>query len=131
MKKLAILSFLLALPTVGTMTARANEGQSGSRGSLPGVQDRVRTSSQSGAQTGAQSAANTSENQSITYRVSDLECVGCETRVQNAVRKVPGVRSVQTNAQTGQVSFTVEGRNKIDETAVVRAIESEGFRVIR
>jgi copper chaperone CopZ len=37
-----------------------------------------------------------------------MHCAGCEQRVSNALRRLPGVQEVQANATTQQVLVTVD-----------------------
>jgi copper chaperone CopZ len=75
--------------------------------------------------------AATSQTQSLSYKVNNLACEGCESRVKSAIAKIPGVSSVTANARTGDVTMTFENSSKVDRAAVVRAIEGEGFTVVR
>jgi copper chaperone CopZ len=156
MKKLIAIGLVLSLPVLadyqsgsgqttssGTSGATSGSGTSGTSGARSDVPDSDRMSTGANPNTAAPGTtgtsnsrgigtqANPSQKQSLSLKVTDMTCAGCETRVQNAVRKVPGVRAVTADAQTGQVSFTMDGRNKVDETAVIRAIEAEGFKVVR
>lgn len=111
-KTIMILSFALTLPAFAGGYTSARDG------GAPDT-DRMRE------------GANPNQRPKMTYKVENLDCVGCDARVQNAVRKVPGVSSAKVDAAKGEVSLTVDGQTRVDEAAVVRAIENEGFRVAR
>lgn len=45
-----------------------------------------------------------------------IHCAGCEQRIGNALRRLPGVQDVRASAQTQQVAVTIDpGRVRPDE----------------
>jgi copper chaperone CopZ len=57
-----------------------------------------------------------------------MYCAGCEQRVSNALRRLPGVTHVRANAQTQQVVVTLEPTQVTPEQ--VRAkLEQIGYQV--
>jgi copper chaperone/Cu+-exporting ATPase len=61
-----------------------------------------------------------------TLHVPAMSCASCETMVREAVTRLPGVASVDADAETGTV--TVTGETDTRERAV-RAITESGYPV--
>ena len=57
------------------------------------------------------------------YNVTGMSCAACSTRVEKAVRNVPGVTSCSVSLLTN--SMGVEGT--ADETAIIKAVEQAGY----
>ena len=60
------------------------------------------------------------------YTVTGMSCAACQTRVEKAVQKVPGVKSCSVSLLTN--SLAVEG--EVSETAVQDAVEKAGYGFI-
>jgi copper chaperone CopZ len=56
-----------------------------------------------------------------------MYCAGCEQRVSNALRRLPGVREVQANATTQQVLVTVDP-NQVGAEQVRAKLEQLGYQ---
>ena len=57
------------------------------------------------------------------YKVTGMSCAACQSRVEKAVGKVPGVTSVAVSLLTN--SMGVEG--DADPAAVIEAVEKAGY----
>ncbi len=47
----------------------------------------------------------------VNFRVTGeptIHCVGCEQRIDNALRRLPGIQNVQASAQTQRVAVTID-----------------------
>ena len=69
--------------------------------------------------------------QTIEFVVTGEEkmyCAGCEQRVGNALRRLPGVTHVQADAQTQQVVVTFEPA-QVTAEQVQTKLEQIGYRV--
>ena len=67
--------------------------------------------------------------QTIDFVVTGEEkmyCAGCEQRVGNALRRLPGVTNVQANAQTQQVVVTFEP-SQVTAEQVQMKLEQIGY----
>ena len=67
--------------------------------------------------------------QTIAFVVTGEEkmyCAGCEQRVGNALRRLPGVTNVQANAQTQQVVVTFEP-SQVTAEQVQTKLEQIGY----
>jgi copper chaperone CopZ len=56
-----------------------------------------------------------------------MYCSGCEQRVSNALRRLPGVREVQANATTQHVRVTVD-LSQVDAEQVQAKLEQLGYQ---
>jgi copper chaperone CopZ len=57
---------------------------------------------------------------------AQLHCAGCEQRVRNALRRLPGVQEVQASATTQHVLVTVEP-GEVDAEQVRAKLEQLGY----
>ncbi|MGO9382765.1 MAG: heavy-metal-associated domain-containing protein [Mycobacterium sp.] len=62
------------------------------------------------------------------YRVSGMNCGHCEAAVQDEVRQIPGVDSVDVSAQTGRLVIT--SHLPIDANAVLGAVDEAGYEAV-
>ena len=57
-----------------------------------------------------------------------MHCAGCEQRVSNALRRLPGVQDVKANATTQQVLVTIDA-GQIGAEQVRTKLEQLGYQV--
>jgi P-type Cu+ transporter len=57
-----------------------------------------------------------------------MHCAGCEQRVSNALRRLPGVQDVRANAATQQVLVTIDPA-QVGSEQVRAKLEQLGYRV--
>ncbi|WP_198359514.1 heavy-metal-associated domain-containing protein [Streptomyces fildesensis] len=69
----------------------------------------------------------TTSTVTATYTVTGMTCGHCVSSVTDEVTKVPGVRSVDVDLATGQVTVGADG--PLDDTAVAAAVEEAGYTV--
>ena len=62
------------------------------------------------------------------YQVSGMSCGHCETAIQGEVGRIPGVHSVDVNADTGRLVVTSTA--PIDENAVLGAVDEAGYEAV-
>ncbi len=62
----------------------------------------------------------------IIIKVEGMHCEGCENRIKNSLKELEGVKEVQANHKTGEVTLEEENVN-LDE--VKEQIEDLGFEV--
>ena len=65
---------------------------------------------------------------SLTVPITGMTCASCEKRVTKAIRRVPGVRSVQVSAARG--TATVGGDATLDRGRLDEAIRSAGYEPV-
>jgi copper chaperone CopZ len=63
----------------------------------------------------------------VVTGVEKMHCAGCEQRVSNALRRLPGVHEVQANATTQQVLVTVEA-SQVGAEQVRAKLEQLGYQ---
>jgi copper chaperone CopZ len=61
-------------------------------------------------------------------QVPDMHCGGCQSRIEQAVGSLDGVRRVKADFQTGRVEVAYDGATA-DEQAIRSLIEHIGFQV--
>lgn len=59
-----------------------------------------------------------------------LHCTGCEQRVGNAIRRLPGIRNVQASHTTQAVSVTINP-DEVSAAQVQATLERIGYEVAR
>ena len=57
-----------------------------------------------------------------------MHCAGCEQRVRNAVRRLPGVQDVRADAATQQIGVTIDPA-LLDPEQVRAKLEQIGYQV--
>lgn len=62
-------------------------------------------------------------------KVEGMVCSGCENRVQNALKTIDGVKSVNANYTTGTVIVT--SKEEVSEKVMKEKIEDIGFEVVK
>jgi len=69
-----------------------------------------------------------SDDASGSFSVPDMDCASCAGKVENALSRVDGVRSIETRPTTGTVEVTYDA-SQTDGDALASAIESAGYEV--
>ncbi|WP_424004268.1 heavy metal translocating P-type ATPase [Haloarcula salina] len=69
-----------------------------------------------------------SDDASGSFSVPDMDCASCAGKVESALSRVDGVRSIETRPTTGTVEVTYDA-SQTDGDAVARAIERAGYEV--
>lgn len=67
--------------------------------------------------------------QTQTYTVTGMTCSHCVNAVRTEISKLDGVRDVQVDLSTAQVTVTSEKR--LDDATVDAAVDEAGYRVER
>ena len=62
----------------------------------------------------------------VTYRVEGMTCPGCERRIEEAAKKLKGVRKCAANYRNSTVIITYSG-GSIDEDAITKALKDIGY----
>jgi len=68
-------------------------------------------------------------NRTVVFTVSGMTCAHCEMRIQNAVKRIPGVSSVSASFSRRKVE-TVFDEEKASVDTIRAAIESAGYAVV-
>ncbi len=64
----------------------------------------------------------------ITLTVTGMSCGGCVNSVQNVLKALPGVQTVEVTLNPGQARVTYDD-SRVDRTVLVEAIVGAGFGV--
>jgi len=64
----------------------------------------------------------------ITLTVTGMSCGGCVNSVQNVLKALPGVQTVEVTLSPGQARVTYDD-SRVDRAALVAAIVGAGFGV--
>lgn len=64
-----------------------------------------------------------------TLQIEGMHCEGCETIVETAVSRLPGVLEVKADHHTGHLRVAFEAGRE-DQAAVTAAVEKEGYRCV-
>ncbi len=68
-------------------------------------------------------------NRTVVFTVSGMTCAHCEMRIQNAVKRIPGVSSVSASFSRCKVEAVFD-EEKASVDAIRAAIESAGYAVV-
>lgn len=64
-----------------------------------------------------------------TLKVTGMTCGACSSKIETALKSVPGVGQAAANSKTGEVRVVSSGPSKLDRKLVIKAIEDQGFKV--
>jgi Cd2+/Zn2+-exporting ATPase len=67
-----------------------------------------------------------SRAEEFEFKVSGMDCGGCENKIIRTLTGIRGVKKVEASASQGSVSVTSKG---VDSGTLSVAIESVGFKV--
>ena len=67
-----------------------------------------------------------SRSQTFEFKVSGMDCGGCESKVSSALAKIYGVRKVEASASEGTVIVKAKG---LDSSQIRDGIVGAGFTV--
>jgi sulfite exporter TauE/SafE/copper chaperone CopZ len=64
----------------------------------------------------------------ISLQIDGMTCVSCENRIENALRKTPGIENVKASYASSRASITFDA-NLIDQNSIEDIIESLDYQV--
>ena len=67
-----------------------------------------------------------SRAEEFEFKVSGMDCGGCERKISKALTAIRGVKKVAASSSEGSVSVTAKG---VESTVLTGTIESVGFKV--
>lgn len=70
--------------------------------------------------------AKDSKLESASFTAESMHCTGCETSIENSVRKLNGVQDVQASFDTKQIEVVYAG-DKVTKEDIAKAITDSGF----
>ena len=70
------------------------------------------------------------KNNKIEIRISGMSCTGCENRVENVLKNVENVESVNANYNTGIVEIGTNNIKNLDIDVIKEALEDLGYDIL-
>lgn len=70
------------------------------------------------------------KNNKIEIRISGMSCTGCENRVENVLKNIENVESVNANYNTGIVEIETNNIKDLDIDVIKEALENLGYDIL-
>ena len=70
------------------------------------------------------------KNNKIEIRISGMSCTGCENRVENILKNVENVKSVNANYNTGIVEIETNDIKNLDIDVIKETLEDLGYDIL-
>lgn len=70
------------------------------------------------------------KNNKIEIRISGMSCTGCENRVENVLKNIENVESVNANYNTGIVEIETNDIKNLDIDMIKGALEDLGYDIL-
>ena len=70
------------------------------------------------------------KNNKIEIRISGMSCTGCENRVENVLKNIENVESVNANYNTGIVEIGTNDIKNLDINVIKEALEDLGYDIL-
>ena len=70
------------------------------------------------------------KNNKIEIRISGMSCTGCENRVENVLKNIENVESVNANYNTGIVEIETNNIKDLDRDMIKETLEDLGYDIL-
>lgn len=70
------------------------------------------------------------KNNKIEIRISGMSCTGCENRVENVLKNIENVESVNANYNTGIVEIETNNIKDLDIDVIKETLEDLGYDIL-
>ena len=70
------------------------------------------------------------KNNKIEIRISGMSCTGCENRVENVLKNVENVESVNAKYNTGIVEIGINNIKDLDIDMIKETLEDLGYDIL-
>jgi len=70
------------------------------------------------------------KNNKIEIRISGMSCTGCENRVENVLKNIENVESVNANYNTGIVEIETNNIKDLDIDMIKEILEDLGYDIL-
>ena len=70
------------------------------------------------------------KNNKIEIRISGMSCTGCENRVENVLKNIKNVESVNANYNTGIVEIETNDIKNLNIDVIKEALEDLGYDIL-
>ena len=70
------------------------------------------------------------KNNKIEIRISGMSCTGCENRVENVLKNIENVESVNANYNTGIIEIETNNIKDLDIDMIKETLEDLGYDIL-
>lgn len=70
------------------------------------------------------------KNNKIEIRISGMSCTGCENRVENVLKNIENVESVNANYNTGIVEIGTNNIKDLNIDIIKKTLEDLGYDIL-
>ena len=70
------------------------------------------------------------KNNKLEIRISGMSCTGCENRVENVLKNIENVESVNANYNTGIVEIGINNIKDLDIDMIKETLEDLGYDIL-
>lgn len=70
------------------------------------------------------------KNNKIEIKISGMSCTGCENRVENVLKNIKNVESVNANYNTGIVEIGTNAIKDLDIDVIKETLEDLGYDIL-
>lgn len=70
------------------------------------------------------------KNNKIEIRISGMSCTGCENRVENVLKNIENIESVNANYNTGIVEIETNNIKDLDIDVIKETLEDLGYDIL-
>lgn len=70
------------------------------------------------------------KNNKIEIKISGMSCTGCENRVENVLKNIKNIESVNANYNTGIVEIETNNIKDLDIDIIKKALEDLGYDIL-
>lgn len=70
------------------------------------------------------------KNNKIEIRISGMSCIGCENRVENVLKNIENVESVNANYNTGIVEIETNNIKDLDIDMIKEILEDLSYDIL-
>lgn len=70
------------------------------------------------------------KNNKIEIRISGMSCTGCENRVENILKNIENVESLNANYNTGIVEIETNDIKNLDIDMIKETLEDLGYDIL-
>lgn len=70
------------------------------------------------------------KNNKIEIKISGMSCTGCENRVENVLKNIENVESVNANYNTGIVEIETNDIKNLDIDVIKETLEDLGYDIL-
>lgn len=70
------------------------------------------------------------KNNKIEIRISGMSCTGCENRVENVLKNIENIESINANYNTGIVEIETNDIKNLDIDVIKENLEDLGYDIL-